>query len=82
MDWLKANWATLIGIFAVGACIYILALKVNQLVHAHNGFVRQTEERLQQLELKAALWEARENDRLAEGGILNDAIREVRDETH
>jgi hypothetical protein len=44
--------------------MYILAQKVNEVVAAHNSFVKHTQRRLEALELKAALWEAQENDRL------------------
>jgi hypothetical protein len=65
MDFIRREWLTILGLGCIVVCTYILALKVNQVIRAHNSFVVHTQRRLEALELKAALWEARENDRLA-----------------
>jgi len=70
MEWLKDNWLQLTGFVVMFAAVYLLALKTNQVVRAHNAFVRDTNSRIQQLELQAALWERHINERLADSGVL------------
>lgn len=71
MDFIKREWLTVLGFLSIAACTYALALKVNQVVRAHNGFVVSTQQRLEALELKAALWERQNN----EGFAANEGLR-------
>ena len=64
MDFIKREWLTVLGFLFIAACTYVLALKVNQIVRAHNSFVVSTQQRLEALELKVTRWESQENDRL------------------
>jgi len=65
MDFLRDNWMGVLAWIALTIAYWMLARHMNTWAHSTNQYFRQTDARLEQLEMRAALWERQNNDRLA-----------------
>jgi hypothetical protein len=65
MEWLRDSWQNILLAAVFMLFGWIVIQKLNSWTRDVNAYIRQTDARIDALEMKAALWERSMNDRLA-----------------